>query len=103
MLARVLGNEVEELVFHGTKGSDLVGDVVGDDCADMCGVSASANEDVAMTRKVVRSKSTTSVALQASPSFARCRVRTEAFGMSVCTMRDQAYKTTNLLNKVSYH
>lgn len=48
-------------------------------------------EEVAMTRKVVRSKRTTSVALQASASFARCLVRTEALGIRVWTMRDHAY------------
>ena len=47
--------------------------------------------EVAMTRKVVRSKSTTSVAPHASASFARCRVSTDAFGISVCTIRDHAY------------
>lgn len=48
-------------------------------------------DDVAMTRNVVRSKRMTSVALHASASLTRCFVRTEAFGMRVCTMRDQAY------------
>ena len=51
---------------------------------------APGREEVAMTRKVVRSKRTTSVALQASASLVRWRVRTEAFGMRVWTMRDQA-------------
>lgn len=40
-------------------------------------------EDVAMTKNVVRSNKTTSVALHASASFARCFVRTEALGIRV--------------------
>ena len=46
--------------------------------------------EVAMTRKVVRSKRTTSVALHAVANLARCRDSTEAFGMRVCTILDQA-------------
>ena len=44
-----------------------------------------------MTRKVVRSKRMTSVALQASAKVVRCFVRIAALGISVCTMRDHAY------------
>ena len=46
--------------------------------------------EVAITRNVVRSKRTTSVALQAEASLARCRDNTDALGMSVCTILDQA-------------
>lgn len=45
-----------------------------------------------MTRNVVRSKRMTSVALQASAKVVKCLVRMAAFGISVCTIRDQAYK-----------
>ena len=45
---------------------------------------------MAITRNVVRSKRTTSVALQAEASLARCRDNTDALGMSVCTILDQA-------------
>lgn len=47
-------------------------------------------EDVAMTRKVVRSNMITSVALHASASVVRCLVRTETLGMRVCTILDHA-------------
>lgn len=43
-------------------------------------------EEVAMTRKVVRSKRMTSVALQAPASLSRCLVSTDAFGIRVCTI-----------------
>ena len=46
--------------------------------------------DVAMTRKVVRSKRMTSVALHACASVVRCLERTAALGMRVCTIRDHA-------------
>lgn len=47
--------------------------------------------DVAMTRKVVRSKRMTSVALHASAKVVRCFERTDALGMRVWTMLDQAW------------
>ena len=50
-------------------------------------------EDVAMTRNVVRSKRTTSVALQASAKVLRCFDRTEALVMRVCTMLDHDYQS----------
>ena len=46
--------------------------------------------EVAMTRKVVRSKRMTSVALQASANVVRCLVSMAAFGIRVWTMLDQA-------------
>ena len=46
--------------------------------------------DVAMTRKVARSNRTTSVALHTAANLARCRERTEAFGIRMCTILDQA-------------
>lgn len=46
--------------------------------------------EVAITRKVVRSKRITSVALQASAKVVKCLVRTAAFGISVWTMLDHA-------------
>jgi len=46
--------------------------------------------EVAMTRKVVRSNMMTSVALHASANIVRCLARSEAFGMSVCTILDHA-------------
>ena len=56
----------------------------GGDCEGCC-------EDVAMTRKVVRSKRMTSVAEHAVASLSRCFVRMEAFGMRVWTIWDHAY------------
>ena len=47
-------------------------------------------EEVAMTRKVVRSKSMTSVALQAAASVERCLERIAALGIRVCTIFDHA-------------
>lgn len=46
--------------------------------------------DVAMTRKVVRSKRMTSVALQLRAKVVRWRVRISALGMMVWTIRDHA-------------
>lgn len=43
-----------------------------------------------MTRNVVRSKRMTSVALHASAKVVRCLLSIAAFGMRVCTIRDQA-------------
>lgn len=40
----------------------------------------------------MRSKRMTSVALQASAKVVKCLVRMAAFGISVCTIRDQAYR-----------
>lgn len=54
------------------------------------GEGGEGGAEVAMTRKVVRSKRTTSVALHAAASVARCFERTYAFGMSVRAMRDHA-------------
>ena len=48
------------------------------------------DEDVAMTRKVVRSKRMTSVALHACANVERCVERILALGMRVCTIFDQA-------------
>lgn len=47
-------------------------------------------EEVAITRKVVRSKSMTSVALHAWAKVERCVERMLALGMRVCTILDQA-------------
>ena len=47
-------------------------------------------EDVAMTRKVVRSKRMTSVALQAAANVERCLERIAALGIRVCTIFDHA-------------
>lgn len=58
---------------------------------DVVGGGEEVREEVAMTRNVVRSKRITSVALQATASLLRCLVRTEALGISVCTMRDHAW------------
>lgn len=55
-------------------------------------VSEDAVADVAMTRNVVRSNNTTSVALHASAKMVRCFERTAAFGIRVCTIRDHAYR-----------
>jgi hypothetical protein len=46
--------------------------------------------EVAMTRKVVRSKRITSVAPQACAKMARCFERMDALGMRVWTMLDHA-------------
>lgn len=48
------------------------------------------DEEVAMTRKVVRSKRITSVALQAAANVERCFVRIAALGIRVCTTFDHA-------------
>lgn len=54
-------------------------------------VEETADEDeVAMTRKVVRSNMMTSVALQASANIVKCFASDDAFGMSVWTIRDHA-------------
>ena len=55
------------------------------------GVEMVGGEDVAMTRNVVRSKRTTSVAPHASARVVRCLERTEALGIRVWTIRDHAY------------
>lgn len=47
--------------------------------------------DVAITRKVVRSNRTTSVALHTAARVVKCFESTEAFGISVCTICDHAY------------
>lgn len=54
------------------------------------GVEEGESADVAMTRKVVRSKRMTSVALQLRAKVVRCRVRISALGMMVWTILDQA-------------
>ena len=46
-------------------------------------VAEGGGEEVAITRKVVRSKRITSVALHASASVVRCFVRIETFGIRV--------------------
>lgn len=48
--------------------------------------------EVAMTRKVVRSKRMTSVAPQAREKIFRCLDSKAALGMRVWTMLDQAYR-----------
>jgi hypothetical protein len=48
-------------------------------------------DEVAMTRKVVRSKRITSVALQAAAKVERCLDRIAALGIRVCTIFDHAY------------
>ncbi len=48
------------------------------------------DEEVAMTRNVVRSKRMTSVALQAAANVERCLVRMAALGIRVCTTFDHA-------------
>jgi hypothetical protein len=55
------------------------------------GAVGGAISDVAMTRKVVRSKRTTSVAAHACANVVRWRESVAAFGMSEWTTRDQAY------------
>ena len=50
----------------------------------------SGGEEVAMTRKVVRSNRMASVALQACANVVRCFDRTAAFGMIVWTILDHA-------------
>jgi hypothetical protein len=52
--------------------------------------SVEGEEDVAMTRNVVRSKRITSVALHALAKVVRCFARMLALGMRVCTMFDHA-------------
>lgn len=47
-------------------------------------------EEVAITRKVVRSKRITSVALHAAATVERCSERIVAFGIRVCTIFDHA-------------
>jgi hypothetical protein len=47
-------------------------------------------EEVAITRKVVRSKRMTSVALHAAATVERCLERIAAFGIRVCTIFDHA-------------
>lgn len=66
---------------------------VGDDGEGEGGeeVELRALEEVAITRKVVRSKRMTSVALQASANVVKCRVSTAALGIKVCTMLDHAF------------
>lgn len=60
-------------------------------------------EEVAMTRKVVRSKRMTSVALHASAKMVRCLESTAALGMSVCTMLDQAWVCAWVNGKADGH
>lgn len=48
-----------------------------------------------MTRKVVRSKRMTSVALQALANTFRCRESTLALGIKVWTIFDQAWAQSN--------
>lgn len=48
------------------------------------------DEEVAMTRNVVRSKRITSVALHAVATVERCFERIAALGIRVCTIFDQA-------------
>lgn len=84
-LDKVVGVEETGVDGRGTVAAETVGVavielVVGEEF-----------DDVAMTRKVVRSKRMTSVALQAAASLSRCFVSTDAFGMRVCTICDQAY------------
>ncbi len=54
-----------------------------------------------MTRNVVRSKRTTSVAPHASARVVRCFERTEAFGIRVWTIRDHAYPDHNNIRRVA--
>ena len=61
-------------------------------------VAAGGGEEVAITRKVVRSKSTTSVALHASARVVRCFVSIETLGMRVWTICDQAYAQVDVLD-----
>jgi len=62
------------------------------DCSSESGLDRDDEADeVAMTRKVVRSKRMTSAALQAAAKVVRCLERIAAFGMRVCTMLDQAW------------
>jgi len=64
------------------------------DCSSESGLDRDDEADeVAMTRKVVRSKRMTSAALQAAAKVVRCLERIAAFGMRVCTMLDQAWRT----------
>jgi len=60
----------------------------------------STGEEVAITRKVVRSKRITSVALHASAKVVRCFDRTAAFGMRVWTMLDQACRAILVENTI---
>lgn len=46
----------------------------------------------------MRSKRMTSVALHASAKVVKCFVRIAAFGISVCTIRDQAYRDSISIN-----
>lgn len=48
----------------------------------------------------MRSKRMTSVALQASAKVVKCFVRIAAFGISVCTIRDQAYQDSISISAV---
>jgi len=61
---------------------DMVGELVCDVPDD---------EEVAMTKNVVRSKRMTSVALHASANVDRCLDRMLALGISVWTILDHAY------------
>ena len=59
--------------------------------AELEDVETKELDEVAITKNVVRSKRITSVALQAAASLSRCLVSTDAFGIRVCTIRDQAW------------
>ena len=65
----------------GEEGSDVVAEATW---------GGGGGVEVAITRNVVRSKRTTSVALHAEASLARWRDRTDALGMSICTILDHA-------------
>jgi hypothetical protein len=54
------------------------------------GLEGAMDEEVAMTRKVVRSKRMTSVALHAFATVERCLDRIAALGIRVWTIFDQA-------------
>lgn len=66
---------------------EKAGDIV---CGETGLTDAGGGDDVAMTRNVVRSKRMTSVALHACARTVRCLDSTVAFGIRVCTIRDQA-------------
>lgn len=80
-------DERDEVGWDGSGGAVGFGGIMGGGGIDTVG-----GEDVAMTRKVVRSKRTTSVAPHASARVVRCFERTDALGIRVCTIRDQAYR-----------
>lgn len=63
--------------------------------------SVEGEEDVAMTRNVVRSKRITSVALHALAKVVRCFARMLALGIRVCTILDQALKSHEPLKNIN--